>query len=195
MALAAGQEMRSYLDHLIAQRKTELASGGQVRDDVMDRLLQMQRVPGVGFDDTGIRNNLIGLITGWIPTVSKSTALGIDELLGVPPIWHQPARRLEPRITSMSVLQFSKRCVSRRRIQGCSVIAQPTTSWLKGRVERPPSPKVQTSLPRRSLPCMMAAYSMTLAAFVLIVLLITPCFSAGGCIPVLDNTSIAFKFP
>jgi cytochrome P450 len=28
MALAAGQEMRSYLDHLIAQRKTELASGG-----------------------------------------------------------------------------------------------------------------------------------------------------------------------
>jgi len=84
MALAAGQEMRSYLDHLIAQRKTELASGGQVRDDVMDRLLQMQRVPGVGFDDAGIRNNLIGLITGWIPTVSKSTALGIDELLRRP---------------------------------------------------------------------------------------------------------------
>lgn len=84
MALAAGQEMRSYLDDLIARRKAKLASGMPRRDDVLDRLLQMQQIPGVGFDDAGIRNNLIGLITGWIPTVSKSSAMGLDELLRRP---------------------------------------------------------------------------------------------------------------
>lgn len=84
MALAAGQEMRSYLDHLIAQRKAALSSGGPTPDDVMGRLLQMQRVPNMGFDDAGIRNNLIGLITGWIPTVSKSTSLALDELMRRP---------------------------------------------------------------------------------------------------------------
>jgi Dyp-type peroxidase family len=84
MALAAGQEMRFYLDHLITQRKAAFSSGGATPDDVLGRLLQMQRVPGVGFDDAGIRNNLIGLITGWIPTVSKSTSMALDELMRRP---------------------------------------------------------------------------------------------------------------
>ena len=84
MALAAGQEMRSYLDRLIAERKAEMARDGARRDDVLERLLLMQRVPGLAFDDAGVRNNLIGLITGWIPTVSKSTSMALNNLLDRP---------------------------------------------------------------------------------------------------------------
>jgi Dyp-type peroxidase family len=83
-ALAAAQEWRSQLDNLIAQRKARMAAGDPGGDDVLGRLLQMQKVPGASFDDAGIRNNLIGLITGWIPTVSKSVSMAMNVLLDRP---------------------------------------------------------------------------------------------------------------
>ena len=82
-ARADGAEMRLHLDGLINARKRELQSGADVPDDVLTRLLREQQAPG-GLQDIAIRHNLIGLIVGWIPTVSKAFALVVDELLGRP---------------------------------------------------------------------------------------------------------------
>jgi cytochrome P450 len=82
-ALADAAEMRPHLDALIAARKRAMESGASVPDDVLTRLLTSQ--PG-GLHDIAIRHNLIGLIVGWIPTVSKAFALAIEELL------HRPAQ-------------------------------------------------------------------------------------------------------
>ncbi|HEX8085681.1 MAG TPA: cytochrome P450 [Solirubrobacteraceae bacterium] len=80
-ALDAAGEMRPHLDRLVAQRKAALAAGGDVPDDVLTRLLRAQDEPG-GLHDVAIRHNFIGLIAGWIPTVSKAFTLALDELLG-----------------------------------------------------------------------------------------------------------------
>jgi cytochrome P450 len=82
-ALADGAQMRQHIDALVASRKRELASGADVPDDVLTRLLRMQPEPG-GLQDIAIRHNFIGLIVGWIPTVSKAFALVVDELLDRP---------------------------------------------------------------------------------------------------------------
>ncbi|MDQ3739698.1 MAG: cytochrome P450 [Actinomycetota bacterium] len=82
-ALADAARMRPHLDRLVAERKAQLAEGAAVPDDVLTRLLQAQDGAG-GLHDVAIRHNFIGLITGWIPTVSKSFALALDELLGRP---------------------------------------------------------------------------------------------------------------
>jgi cytochrome P450 len=82
-AMADAAEMRPYLDGLIAARRVAIESGSDVPDDVLTRLLR-----GAGgddrLDDLAIRHNFIGLIAGWIPTVSKAFALAIEELLSRP---------------------------------------------------------------------------------------------------------------
>ena len=78
-ALADAAGLRPHLDGLIAARKAALAAGGEVPDDVLTRLLRGGRL-----HDVAIRHNLIGLITGWIPTVSKAFTLAMDELLDRP---------------------------------------------------------------------------------------------------------------
>ena len=81
-ALADAAQMRPHLDALIAARKGAIESGADLPDDVLTRLLRMQRQDGL--HDIAIRHNLIGLIVGWIPTVSKAFALAIEELLNRP---------------------------------------------------------------------------------------------------------------
>jgi cytochrome P450 len=71
-ALADAAEMRPHLDRLIDERKA-LSDGP---DDVLGRLLRAGEL-----HDIAIRHNLIGLIVGWIPTVSKALALAVEELL------------------------------------------------------------------------------------------------------------------
>jgi cytochrome P450 len=44
-----------------------------------------QRPEDGGLHDIAIRHNLIGLITAWIPTVSKAFAMIVEELLDRPP--------------------------------------------------------------------------------------------------------------
>jgi cytochrome P450 len=82
-ALAAATDMREHLDRLIAARRAAIAAGEPVPDDVLSRLLRHAPADG-GLHDTAIRHNFIGLIAGWIPTVSKAFAMVVEELLRRP---------------------------------------------------------------------------------------------------------------
>jgi cytochrome P450 len=79
-ALEAAAAARAYLDARIAERKAQ-PSG---TDDVLNRCLAMQKAGLPGMDDLGIRNNLIGLIIGAVPTISKAAVLALDQLLDRP---------------------------------------------------------------------------------------------------------------
>lgn len=82
-ALADAAQMRPHLDAQVDARRAALAAGEDVPDDVLTRLLRAQGTEPA-LHDVAIRHNFIGLITGWIPTVSKSFALALDELLRRP---------------------------------------------------------------------------------------------------------------
>jgi cytochrome P450 len=77
---AAAAEARAWLDRSIADRK----ASGEQKDDVLGRCLALQRSGMPGLDDLSIRNNLIGLIVGAIPTTSKCCANALDQLLNRP---------------------------------------------------------------------------------------------------------------
>jgi cytochrome P450 len=79
-AEAAAVDARAWLDRCIAERK----AGGEQKDDVLGRCLALQRSGMPGMDDLSIRNNLIGLIVGAIPTTSKCCANALDQLLNRP---------------------------------------------------------------------------------------------------------------
>ena len=51
---------------------------------MLGRCLELQSGNAPGMDDLGIRNNLIGLIIGAIPTIGSSCALALDQLLDRP---------------------------------------------------------------------------------------------------------------
>jgi cytochrome P450 len=82
-ALRDAADMRPYIDRLIATRRELLNGDTAAPDDVLTRLLSHRTADG-GLHDIAIRHNLIGLIAGWIPTVSKAFASAIDELLRRP---------------------------------------------------------------------------------------------------------------
>jgi cytochrome P450 len=79
-ALDAAAKCRAYLDGLLQARKTQPTS----TDDVLNRCLAMQKAGLPGMDDLGIRNNLIGLIIGAVPTISKAAVQALDQLLNQP---------------------------------------------------------------------------------------------------------------
>jgi cytochrome P450 len=81
-AREAAQECRDYLDGAIRDRK----STPSARDDILSRCLTMQAAKLPGMDDLGIRNNLIGLIIGAIPTTSKAAVQALDQLLDRPQV-------------------------------------------------------------------------------------------------------------
>ncbi len=82
-ALAAAEACRAWLDDLIARRKAEDKGAGAKTDDVLGRCLILQAAMP-DFDDLAIRNNLIGLFIGAIPTLSKAACLAVDQLLERP---------------------------------------------------------------------------------------------------------------
>lgn len=82
-ALANSAKARDYLDQLITQRKQE-AEFGTMGDDIIGRCLQLQTSGTPGMSDLDIRNNLIGIIIGLMPTTSKCAVLVIDYLLDHP---------------------------------------------------------------------------------------------------------------
>ncbi len=79
-ALAAAALCRSAIDEAIAKRK----ASGEKKDDVLGRCLVMQEAGLPGMDDLGIRNNLIGLVIGAIPTISRAAVQALDQLLDRP---------------------------------------------------------------------------------------------------------------
>jgi len=79
-ARAAAQGARDWLDRTIAARKTSTPSS----DDVLGRCLALQSIGTPAMSDLDIRNNLLGLLTGAIPTTSKCCAQALDQLLDRP---------------------------------------------------------------------------------------------------------------
>jgi len=73
-------QMRAYLDQAIAARKADPTEA----EDVLNRCLALQKAGTPGMDDLGIRNNLLGLLIGAIPTISKASCFALDELLNRP---------------------------------------------------------------------------------------------------------------
>ena len=76
----AAAKCRAYLDGAIAARKANPSSA----DDVLSRCLNLQHANEPGMDDLGIRNNLIGLMIGCVPTLSKAAVQALDQLLDRP---------------------------------------------------------------------------------------------------------------
>jgi cytochrome P450 len=79
-ALDAAAACRSVIDADIVKRK----ASGEAKDDVLGRCLVMQAAGLPGMDDLGIRNNLVGLVIGAIPTISKAAVQALDQLLDRP---------------------------------------------------------------------------------------------------------------
>lgn len=80
-ALADAAEWRPHLDAQIAARKRALQAGEDVPDDVLTRLLRYQDEGEPNFRDVAIRHNILGNITGWIPTIANAFARIVEELL------------------------------------------------------------------------------------------------------------------
>lgn len=78
-ALDAAAKCRAYLDQRIAERK---AQGGG--DDVLSRCLALQASGVDGFSDVDIRNNMIGMVIGAIPTLNKAAVQALDQLMDRP---------------------------------------------------------------------------------------------------------------
>ena len=79
-ALEAAEAGRNYLDGAIAERK----ANPNANEDILNRCLALQSADVPGMDDLGVRNNMIGLLIGAIPTISKASILAMDELLRRP---------------------------------------------------------------------------------------------------------------
>lgn len=76
----ASAKARAWLDATIASRKAHSTGA----DDVLGRCLSMQQIGLPAMDDLGIRNNLLGLLVGAIPTTAKCCAQALDQLLDRP---------------------------------------------------------------------------------------------------------------
>jgi cytochrome P450 len=83
LALEAAAQWRPHLDAQIAARRAAIEAADSVPDDVLTRLLRDPPAQG-GLHAIAVRHNLIGLIAGWIPTVSKALTSAIEELLRRP---------------------------------------------------------------------------------------------------------------
>lgn len=79
-AVADAAAFRAWMDGHIAARK----ASRETKDDVLGRCLAMQAGGMPGMSDIDIRNNLIGLLIGELPTLSAAANLALDELLGRP---------------------------------------------------------------------------------------------------------------
>src|SRR6185437_5828964 len=79
-ALDAAAACRAAIDRAVAARK----ASGVVKDNVLGRCLVLGKADQPGMGDLGIRNNLIGLVIGAIPTISKACCQALDQLLDRP---------------------------------------------------------------------------------------------------------------
>ncbi len=79
-AMKAAAGLRAYLDGAIAARKAAPTE----TPDLLNRCLALQAAGTPGMSDLGIRNNLLGLLIGAIPTISKACCLALDEILNRP---------------------------------------------------------------------------------------------------------------
>ena len=79
-AAKAAAAVRTWLDETIAMRKATRV----VKDDVLGRCLLLQSASLPAMDDVSIRNNILGLLVGAIPTTSKCCSQALDQLFQRP---------------------------------------------------------------------------------------------------------------
>jgi cytochrome P450 len=83
--LAASAELAAWVDARIARRhRWRWLPRFSRQENVLDRLLEMQRVRATRLDDVAIRNAVMGSITGTLDNVSTSVANILDLLLDRP---------------------------------------------------------------------------------------------------------------
>jgi cytochrome P450 len=81
-AVTAGEEMRTRLDTLLAERR---AGGGNGKDDVMGRLLCLQAADDFdGVDDDLVCRTLAGLVIGMVETTSQAAIQALLVLFSMP---------------------------------------------------------------------------------------------------------------
>jgi cytochrome P450 len=83
-ATKTAADVRNWLDETIAARKASQVSRQIARDDVLGRCLLLQAAGLPAMDDVSIRNNILGLLVGAIPTTSKCCAQVLDQLFQRP---------------------------------------------------------------------------------------------------------------
>ena len=84
-AVQASLDRRSWVLQLIKDRKRELENGETLADNVLNRMILLQKENGNGwFDDETIQRNIGGLITGILETTNKAVILVLDELFNRP---------------------------------------------------------------------------------------------------------------
>ncbi|MBV9850577.1 MAG: cytochrome P450 [Armatimonadetes bacterium] len=81
---AAGKELNTYLDALIAARKPQVVADPEAYDDFLSRLLKVQAAGPARLDDSTVRRILGGIIVGAVDTNSKAIAQAVDQLLDRP---------------------------------------------------------------------------------------------------------------
>ncbi len=84
--MAAGVQFRAYLDALIAQIKRDRAAGAPEKDDVIGRLITMQKAPQAALTDSRVRDNLVGCVSGILENTNTAIVNILDWLLDHPDI-------------------------------------------------------------------------------------------------------------
>ncbi|MFQ1701947.1 cytochrome P450 [Loktanella agnita] len=87
-AMRNAAAMRAYLDGAVAKQKAS-PDGATT---ILSRCLALQAAGTPGMSDLGIRNNLLGILIGAIPTISKASCLALDELLRRPEMLRRTQR-------------------------------------------------------------------------------------------------------
>ncbi len=82
-ARVASLALRPYLEGLLEERKDALASGREIPDDFVGRLVRQQQADSSIDDDLVIRN-IGGVIVGAVDTQSKAIAQALDQLIRRP---------------------------------------------------------------------------------------------------------------
>ncbi|MBS1872174.1 MAG: cytochrome P450 [Acidobacteria bacterium] len=84
--MAAGVQFRAHVDALIAGIKKDRENGAAETDDVIGRLITMQRAPKASFTDSRLRDNLIGCVTGVLENTNTAIVNILDWLLDHPDV-------------------------------------------------------------------------------------------------------------
>lgn len=85
-AQQAGDEMHVHMDALVRSCVERVASGGDVPDTLLSRLVRLQSDPATRLGNEAIRRNLGGVIVGAVDTTSKAVAHIVDQLLRRPDV-------------------------------------------------------------------------------------------------------------
>jgi cytochrome P450 len=110
-ALDAAAKCRDYLDAAIRDRKRQPAGAD---DTILSRCLALQGAGLPGMDDLDIRNNLIGLLIGLIPTQSQAAVQALDQLLDRPDALAGAQAAAQAAMTPCWGNTYSRRCASTR---------------------------------------------------------------------------------